>query len=309
MVLTRSKGEDRMIKKRFGALVLAVSMALGLCAAPQAETKTVIYPTEATGEQVEENEKCIIDYSNTQDGYVMIQYKEDTNKAIKVQTTANDAEDRTYTYTLQPQRYEVIPLTEGNGSYKITVNLQVDGNRYSVVMSKTIDVEMEDQFAPYIRPNQYVNYNASTKVVKKAATLTKKSKTDIAKVKKIYKYVIGNYKYDTKLAKTVQTGYLPDLDKVYKKKKGICFDYAAVMTAMLRSQGVPTKLVIGYTGNAYHAWVNVYSKKKGWITGAIYFNGKKWKLMDPTFASTSKSSKSIMKYIGDGRNYKAKYSY
>lgn len=298
-----------MMKKRFGAMVLAFSMALGLIVTPQAGAKTVIYPTEAPGEQVEENEKCIIDYSNTQDGYVMIQYKEDTSKMIKVQTIANDVEDRTYTYTLQPQRYEVIPLTEGDGSYKITVNLQVDGNRYSVVMSKTIDVELEDQFAPYIRPNQYVNYNASTKVVKKAATLTKKSKTDLAKVKKIYKYVINNYKYDTKLAKTVQTGYLPDLDKVYKKKKGICFDYAAVMTAMLRSQGVPTKLVIGYTGNAYHAWINVYSKKKGWITGAIYFNGKKWKLMDPTFASTSKSSKSIMKYIGDGRNYKAKYSY
>ena len=97
---------------------------------------------------------------------------------------------------------------------------------------------------------------------------------------------------------------LPNLDQIYKRKKGICFDYAAVMTAMLRSQGVPTKLVIGYTGNAYHAWVNVYSKKRGWITGAIYFNGKKWKLMDPTFASTSKSSKSIMKYIGNGRNYK-----
>ena len=90
---------------------------------------------------------------------------------------------------------------------------------------------------------------------------------------------------------------------------GAGFDYAAVMTAMLRSQGVPTKLIVGYTGNAYHAWINVYSKKKGRISKMIYFNGKKWKLMDPTFASTSKSSKSIMKYIGNGRNYKEKLSY
>ena len=102
---------------------------------------------------------------------------------------------------------------------------------------------------------------------------------------------------------------MPNLNKIYKKKKGICFDYAAVMTAMLRSQGVPTKLIVGYTGNAYHAWINVYSKKKGRISKMIYFNGKKWKLMEPTFASTSKSSKSIMKYIGNGRNYKEKLSY
>ena len=121
--------------------------------------------------------------------------------------------------------------------------------------------------------------------------------------------MIYKYKYDRKVEKTVKNVYLPYVDHFYIKINGICFDYAAVMTAMLRSQGVPTKLVIGYTGNAYHAWVNVYSKKKGWITGAIYFNGKKWKLMDPTFASTSKSSKSIMKYIGNGRNYKKKYSY
>ena len=214
-----------------------------------------------------------------------------------------------YKYNIKPGRYEVIPLTEGNTTYKITVNTQTEGNTYLVVMSKTIQVKLKNQFVPYIRPNQYVNYNKKTKVVKKAARITKKSKTELAKVKKVYKYVISKYKYDRKLAKTVKNDYLPNLDQIYKKKKGICFDYAAVMTAMLRSQGVPTKLVIGYTGNAYHAWVNVYSKKKGWITGAIYFNGKKWKLMDPTFASTSKSSKSIMKYIGNGRNYKKKYSY
>lgn len=168
---------------------------------------------------------------------------------------------------------------------------------------------MSSKFAPFLRPNQYVKFNKSTKYVKKAASLTKKCKNDLAKVKKIYKYVIKNMKYDNKKAKNVKTGYLPNLNSLYKKKKGICFDYAAVMTAMLRSQGVPTKLVIGYTGNTYHAWINVYSKKKGWITGAIYISGKKWKLMDPTFASTGKSSKSIMKYIENKKNYKAQYSY
>ena len=163
-------------------------------------------------------------------------------------------------------KYEVLPLTEGNGTYKVTVFLNVTGNSYATVMSETISVTLRNQFEPYIRPNQYVDYKASTKVVKKAATLTKGCKTDIAKVKKVYKYVIKNYKYDKKKAATVKNDYLPNLDSIYKKKKG-------------------------------------------WITGAIYFNGKKWKLMDPTLASTAKSSKSIMKYIGNGRNYKAKYSY
>ena len=93
------------------------------------------------------------------------------------------------------------------------------------------------------------------------------------------------------------------------QKKGICFDYAALMTAMLRSQDIPTKLVVGYTGNLYHAWINVYLEGQGWVDNIIYFDGNSWKLMDPTFASSSGQSQEIMQYIGNGSNYRAKYSY
>ena len=89
-------------------------------------------------------------------------------------------------------------------------------------MTLKVNVEMTDQFGPYLRPNQFVNYTKSTKVVKKAASITKNCKNDLAKVKKVYNYVIKNYKYDKKLAKTVKPGYVPNLNKIYKKKKGIC---------------------------------------------------------------------------------------
>ena len=45
------------------------------------------------------------------------------------------------------------------------------------------------------------------------------------------------------------------------------------------------------------------------MNNMIYFDGTSWKLMDPTFASNGKSSPEIMKYIGDGRNYRSKYTY
>jgi transglutaminase-like putative cysteine protease len=81
------------------------------------------------------------------------------------------------------------------------------------------------------------------------------------------------------------------------------------MAGMLRSQGVPCKLVIGYAGEAYHAWISVYVEGEGWVEGVVYFNGTSWERMDPTFASSSKESKAIMKYIGNGKNYSAKYFY
>ena len=118
-----------------------------------------------------------------------------------------------------------------------------------------------------------------------------------------------NIQYDFDKAASVQSGYLPDIDETLNTKKGICFDYAALMTAMLRVQRIPTKLVVGYTGNLYHAWINVYLEGQGWVDNIIYFDGTSWKLMDPTFASSGNQSQEIMQYIGNGANYQAKYSY
>jgi len=99
------------------------------------------------------------------------------------------------------------------------------------------------------------------------------------------------------------------LDTVLEKKSGICFDYAALMTGMLRSQGIPCKLVVGYAGTAYHAWISVWTQEHGWVDGAIYFDGSVWQRMDPTFASGSGGDPAILRYIGDGANYTAKYFY
>lgn len=69
------------------------------------------------------------------------------------------------------------------------------------------------------------------------------------------------------------------------------------------------RCILGNTGSLYHAWINVYLDGQGWVDNVIYFDGHDWKLMDPTFASSGKQSQEIMQYIGNGSNYKAKYSY
>ena len=224
----------------------------------KSRAKTVIYPTVASGEQVKESNNCVIDYSNTADGYVMVKFKKALGPTLKcVVTTGGQALNDGYKYTLSVNKYQVIPLTEGNTAYTIYLLYEV-GGRYAMEMTLKVNVEMTDQFEPYLRPNQFVNYTKSTKVVKKAASITKNCKNDLAKVKKVYNYVIKNYKYDKKLAKTVKPGYVPNLNKIYKKKKGICFDYAALMSAMLRSQRIPTKLEVGYSGSSDKANCRLY---------------------------------------------------
>lgn len=276
-----------------------IPLAAGL---PAADLSAV-----ASGTLVQKNGKVVLDYSNAADGYIMVKYL-GSNQKVKTQITGQSGTTYTYNQSLNGD-YDVFVLSDGSGSYKIAVYENISGTSYSTAFSYTINVTLKDEFAPFLRSNKYVNYSAASKVVAKAAELCKDQTTTTAKIKAVYTYVIGNYSYDYALAKSVKSGYVPDLDKDFDSKTGICFDYAATMTAMLRSQGVPTKMIFGYTGSIYHAWINTYSSESGWVTGSIYFNGKDWKLMDPTFASTQKSSAEIMRYIGNGANYVAKYIY
>ena len=170
-------------------------------------------------------------------------------------------------------------------------------------------VTLSDEFAPFLRPNQYVNYSAASDAVAVAAQLTRDMSEPLEKVGAVYDYVVKTLSYDAQKAMSVQSGYLPVLDDVLESKKGICFDYAALMTGMLRSQSVPCKLVVGFADNAYHAWISVWTEQGGWIDGVIFFDGSRWQRMDPTFASAANKSAEIMKYIGDGSHYTTKYLY
>ncbi len=278
------------------------AVALAEAPAALADSMTPV----ASGTLTKAVDKAIIDYSHTKDGYVMAQYTAATAKRLKAQVKGPTT---TYTYNLTAQKWETFPLSDGNGSYQVTVYENITGNKYAAVLSLTTDVTLADEFAPFLRPNQYVDYASAPKTVAKAEELAGKQTDPLEKVKAIYDFVVTHITYDKELAKSVQSGYLPVLDTVLATKKGICFDYAAMMTGMLRSQGVPCKLVVGYAGTAYHAWINVWSEETGWIDGAIYFDGTTWQRMDPTFASSGKQSAAIMQYIGDGKNYTAKYLY
>ena len=56
---------------------------------------------------------------------------------------------------------------------------------------------------------------------------------------------------------------------MYKDKDGICYDFSVVFAAMLRTQGIETKLIKGYSTkvDGYHAWNQIYdSEKEEWYT-------------------------------------------
>ncbi len=259
----------------------------------------------ADGTDVSGNDSIEIDLSNKANGYLMAKY---SGSADKVKFFIITPDDVRYTYDLPAStEWMALPFTAGDGTYTLDVREHVNDELYSNLYQESVDVTLSDEFAPFLYPNQYTWFTADTKAVAKASELTKGCNDGLDAITKIYDYVIKNVEYDYDKAADVQNGYLPNVDETLTSKKGICFDYAALMTAMLRSQGIPTKLEIGYSGDIYHAWISTYLEESGWVDHIIEFDGKNWSLIDPTLAASNDSS-SVKDYIGDGSNYTVKYS-
>lgn len=256
----------------------------------------------ADGTSVYNCDAATIDASHITDGYIMVNYF-GSNEKVKLQITGPDGV--TYTYDLHGD-YEVFPLTAGNGSYNVGVFENISGTQYAGILSTDIDVSIDNVFGPYLYPNQYVNFSNAPLTIAKGSELAYTCSSDIEVVEKIYDYIIASFSYDYDKAANVESGYLPNVDEIFSINTGICFDYASVMATMLRSQSIPTRLEVGYIGEEYHAWISTYIEDVGWINGIIEFDGSSWNLMDPTFASTSKSPQS---FISENSKYITKYVY
>jgi transglutaminase-like putative cysteine protease len=201
-----------------------------------------------------------IDLNDADSGYVGINYDKYNKAAVLIQH-----DDQKYYYMLKDSNTQ-LPLQLGNGEYKISIYENVSGNKYKPVISREIEIstKLEKVFTNSI---QNIDFNSDMLAIKYANFLVKDAKTDQQKVEMLYNYVINNIKYDYKKAESVKSGYLPIIDDTIIAKKGICYDYASLFAAMVRSQGIPTKLVTGYTENneVYHAWNEVYINNQ-WIT-------------------------------------------
>ena len=275
---------------------------------PLRDNTPVVYTTESLGISVFQNEIISLDYSNASFGYISLTYSGDNEKVkFQIQTP----EQTTYTYLVSTYCEPIVfPLTDISGTYIFTLleSVDVKEDLYAIVFQQEIEAEIEDAFLPYLTPNIYTQFHSDSSCVAKGQELAGNCYGDLDVIQNIYTYVTKNITYDEAKAKNISYGYIPSPDDTLSSGTGICFDYASLMTAMLRSQSIPTKLEVGYAGEVYHAWISCYVEEIGWVDNIIEFDGKSWSLMDPTLAANN-NRKNVQKYIGDGSKYVVKYTY
>ena len=277
--------------KRICRIFAAILAAAALCAVMAVPAMAY----DAGGHELPENGQyvikngAVIDYSDIDMGMVHVR----APGAISTRTRLmiqNQNENKTYEIT--NDAWTSVPLTCGSGEYKIILAEQVENTKYRVLVSLIIMADIQDISQAYISQNAYLRW--SDDIDNFAAELCGNLGSNQDKINAIYDYVVAHMSYDYDFAAQVDAGniksYIPSPDRALMEQTGVCVDYAALMAAMLRSQGVPCKLVTGYAGNEYHAWVSVYDNNS-------------WTRYDPTFESTGNKSVTVMSFIAQDENY------
>ena len=247
-----------------------------------------------------------IDASTLAKGYVAVSATASTR--LKLQVSFEGSETQYY-FDLPSDGTPIsCPLVQGSGAYTFTVWENTTGQRYSELYSLADQpVTLADEFQPFIRPSVYCDYDASSKSTQLANNLSADAQNEGDVVRGIYDWIVENIAYDEDKAARLAdaTGYLPNPDSCIADGSGICFDYASLAAAMLRSQGIPCKIITGYVSpdNIYHAWNMVYIDGT-WVDAHIDIKQNTWTRIDTTFAAGSGSS-----YVGDGIAYTDLYTY
>lgn len=273
-------------------LLLLSSMAGSTPASPPVESSPPNMETTQSMHRTS-NSYGYIDTTEAQNGCFTICYTQDSDVNLRCHVIGPEA-SHDYSYVLTPGEPSVIPLTQGDGLYRLQLCEQNEGTVYWVRMEVSYTLHLSDQLAPWRASTAYIPWKTSPMTTATAALVCQNYTTDAEKIKAIDAFVTQLLSYDNDKAKTV-TGIAPDRpDDILANQKGICVDYAVLMAAMCRAQNIPCKLVIGQVGAGNdlqeHAWVEAYTTTDGFVR------------YDPTFHD-GLTDKQYQDYVIDDEHY------
>ncbi len=187
-----------------------------------------------------------------------------------------------YDYDLNNKgQMEYFPLQMGNGEYKVVIYENTSGTKYRTLESNSVSLNLENSNVVYLNSIQNVFWTSQSKAIQFGQAEGGKKKDASGKFDLFYQHMVSVYAYDYEKAKTVATGYNPNIDVMFNTKKGICYDYSSLLAALDRSNGIPTKLVKGYAAgvDGYHAWNEVFIDGKWYVidttVDAVFHQGGK----------------------------------
>ena len=107
-------------------------------------------------------------------------------------------------------------------------------------------------------------------------------RTAYDRARAVEQHLHRNYQYSLDVGTTVSAS--PVEDFLFTRKTGYCEHYATAMVVMLRTLGIPSRLVTGFLPGPWNDFGNYYSVRQqdahAWVE--VYFPGSGWVTFDPT---------------------------
>lgn len=197
----------------------------------------------------------------------------------------DDPKDRSYMYrVVSPVMTSNVFLTNFESTLQSYIALRKEQGDNDPYMSREADYSRFVYRRYLDLPKEAVNIVSDL-----AQEITEPYKTKLQKTQAIEQYFRNNYHYSMtrqRLSRADGTA-ATSTDYIYyflfqnEKKEGYCTLFASSMVCMLRTLGIPARVVSGYYAspymidtdnygtelldNNYHAWVEVYFDGMGWI--------------------------------------------
>lgn len=237
-----------------------------------------------------------IDTGSIDKGIVKISYTSTEKVAFRVMVTKG-TQKIVYPF-FADGRTDAFPLQLGNGTYSVALLKNVGDKRYVYVEQKSVELNLKDPNVVYLNSVQNVEWTTKDAPIVYGDKILSTYKKDSDKLNRAYSYMINSVDYDYDKIKTLTTEYIPNINSTYKSLKGICYDYSALLASMQRAQGIPTRLVKGYSKfvEGYHAW------------NEVYIDGE-WYIVDTTVDAGLVKGTTTPKMVKSSKDYTKVYDY
>jgi protein-glutamine gamma-glutamyltransferase len=178
------------------------------------------------------------------------------------------------------------PVTIDNGGAVYNLDIDHPTNRYDAVSELPeldLDILRETPNSLPRSAEQYLKLPPlDIRIPQLAGQITTSSASNYDKALAIEQYLRAHYSYTLQLPRIMPRDPLANF--LFERKQGHCEYFASSMAVMLRTLGIPSRLVSGFRSGEYNDLTGQYvvraSNAHSWVEA--YFPGAGWISFDPT---------------------------
>jgi transglutaminase-like putative cysteine protease len=186
--------------------------------------------------------------------------------------------------------YQFLAIDSGSAVYDLDMQRAISRYEADSDVSRPSAAELESAGEDYpaeISDHYLTLPQMDPRVWALAAQITASAKTNYDKASRVENYLRSHFGYTLELPRTAPSD--PIANFLFERKRGHCEYFASAMAVMLRTLGIPSRVVNGFRSDEFndlsanyvirakdaHAWVEAY------------FPGYGWQTFDPTPAGSS----------------------